>query len=74
VIESVLVGEAQLRDKIERYSLKLQHPKGKDKAILFRKCLGVTLKNKQLLQTALLAFAIDNEAIIYKTDPVRNPV
>ncbi len=37
---------AQLGDKLERYSLNLQHPKGQNKAILFRQRLGITLENK----------------------------
>jgi hypothetical protein len=60
--------KAQLGDKLERYSLNLQHSKGKDKATLFRNRLGITVENKELLEEALLESAINNEAEIYKTD------
>jgi hypothetical protein len=60
--------KAELGDKLERYSLNLQHPKGKDKAILFRNRLGITLENKECLEIALLEAAVNGEAEIYKTD------
>jgi hypothetical protein len=59
---------AELGDKLERYSLNLQHPKGKDKAIMFRNRLGITVENKEVLEAALLASAIRDEAVIYKVD------
>lgn len=59
---------AELGDKLERYSLNLQHPKGKDKAIMFRNRLGITLENKEILEAALLESAVREEAIIYRTD------
>ena len=61
-------NKALLGDKLERYSLTMQHPKGKDKAILFRNRLGITLENKALLKVALLESAVNKEAEIYKTD------
>lgn len=42
--------------------------KGKDKAILFRNRLGITLENKAILEVALLESAVNKEAEIYKTD------
>jgi hypothetical protein len=60
--------KAQLGDKLERYSLNLLHAKGKDKAILFRNRLGITLENKDILATALLDSAINQEAEIFKID------
>jgi hypothetical protein len=60
--------KAQLGDKLERYSLNMQHPTGKHKAILFRNRLGITLESKALLEAALLEAAIGDEAEIYKTD------
>ena len=60
--------KALLGDKLERYSLNMQHPKGKDKAILFRNRLGITLENKAILEVALLECAVNKEAEIYKTD------
>jgi len=60
--------KALLGDKLERYSLNMQHPKGKDKAILFRNRLGITLENKAILEVALLESAVNKEAEIYKID------
>ncbi|WP_293134339.1 DUF6883 domain-containing protein [Microcoleus sp. bin38.metabat.b11b12b14.051] len=60
--------KALLGDKLERYSLNMQHPKGKDKAILFKNRLGITLENKDILEVALLECAVNQEAKIYKTD------
>ncbi|HEY9647602.1 MAG TPA: hypothetical protein V6C88_14595, partial [Chroococcidiopsis sp.] len=59
---------AQLGDKLERYVLNPQHPKGKDKAALFRNRLGITLENKEILETTLLEAAINHEATIHKSD------
>lgn len=59
---------AELSDKLERYSLNFQHPKGKDKAILFRNRLGITLENKEILEAALLESAVREEATIYRID------
>jgi hypothetical protein len=35
---------------------------------LFKKCLGITLDNQALLETTLLAAAVNNESEIYKID------
>jgi hypothetical protein len=43
---------AQLGDKLERYSLNLEHSAGGGKAILFRSRLGITLENKEILEAA----------------------
>lgn len=59
---------AELGDKLERCSLNLQHPKGRDKAILFRNRLDITLENKEILEAALLESAVREEAAIYRTD------
>ena len=59
---------AELGDKLERYSLNFQHPKGKDKAAMFRNRLGITLENQKILEIALLESVIRDEAIVYKTD------
>jgi hypothetical protein len=61
--------QAQIGDKLERYCLNLRHSRGQGKAILFKKRLGITLENKEILETALLKAAIAEEAIIYKEDP-----
>jgi hypothetical protein len=60
--------QVQLGDKLERYVLNPQHPKGKDKAALFKNRLGITLENKEILESKLLDVAINQEAIIYKQD------
>jgi len=60
--------KAELGDKLERYSLNLNHSKGKDKAIIFRDRLGITLDNKDILEQALLKSLLENEAIIYRID------
>ena len=39
---------AYLGDKLERYCLNPNHPKGKNKANLFRQRLGLTLKQKNV--------------------------
>jgi hypothetical protein len=59
---------AELGDKLEQYSLNSQHPKGKDKAAMFKKRLGITLANKEVLEAALLESAVRDEAIVYRTD------
>jgi hypothetical protein len=61
-------AKAQLGKKLERYLLNPQHSKGKDKAILFSKRLGITLENKNLLEVALLDSVVNNEAEVYKVD------
>lgn len=60
--------QAQIGDKLERYVLNPQHPKGKDKAALFKNRLGITLENKEILENILLDVAINQEAILYKQD------
>ncbi|RMG10844.1 MAG: hypothetical protein D6728_09890, partial [Cyanobacteria bacterium J055] len=54
--------KADLGDKLERYSLNPDHPKGKHKALLFEKRLGITLKNKDILEQALREAAREGEA------------
>ncbi len=61
-------NKAQIGDKLDRYSLNIQHPKGKDKAVMFRNRLGITLANRELLETALLESVLKNDAIIHKND------
>lgn len=59
---------ADLGDKLERYSLNPEHPKGKHKALLFKKRLGITLANKEQLEQALKQAAIEADAELYKRD------
>ncbi|ESA37583.1 hypothetical protein N836_36055 [Leptolyngbya sp. Heron Island J] len=56
--------QAILGDKLERYCLNFKHHKGKDKAALFRKRLGITLANKLILEAALLNAAATQGAIL----------
>ncbi len=65
--------KALLGDKLERYSLNMQHPKGKDKAILFINRLGITLENKAILEVVLLESAVTQEAEIYQKQTTMEP-
>ncbi len=56
--------QAKLGDKLERYCLNSNHPKGKDKASLFRKRVGITSENKAILETALLNAAATQDAVL----------
>ena len=59
---------AELGDKLERYCLNYEHQKGKHKALLFEKRLGITIANKELLELSLKEAAIEGEAELYKVD------
>ena len=56
--------QAKLGDKLERYCLNFDHPKGKDKAKLFQKRLGISIENKEILEAELLQAAVIQEAIL----------
>jgi hypothetical protein len=43
----------QITDKLQTYSLNLNHPNGKHKARLFRAKLGITIDNQDFLITKL---------------------
>ena len=58
----------QLPNADQAHCLNLEHSRGKDKAILFRSRLGITLENKEILEVALFKAAIEENAIIYKED------
>ena len=58
----------QLDQKLELYSLNMEHENGKHKAILFKKRLGITIENKEILETALLKSAIEADASIHISD------
>lgn len=60
--------KAIIGDKLERYSLNLQHNVGKHKALIFQKRLGITLTNKKILENALMEVVKNEEAILYKED------
>jgi hypothetical protein len=59
---------ADLGNKIEEYSLNLNHEQGKNKAILFASKLGITLENAEPLKQALKQAAINEDVIIQKTN------
>lgn len=59
---------AILGDKLERYCLNLQHSRGKHKALIFQKRLGITVSNKTILEDALLRAIQEQEAMFYKQD------
>lgn len=59
---------AYIGDKLERYCLNLNHPKGKNKAALFRLRLGITLERKAILEAALLEAALNAEATLTRSD------
>ena len=63
---------AILGDKLERYCLNSQHLQGKHKALLFKKRLGITVDNKEVLEQAILEAVQKNDAIIYKQDRYGN--
>ena len=44
---------AELGDKLEEYCLNADHPRGKNKARVFRSALGVTVANSYLLREAI---------------------
>ena len=60
--------QAILGNKLERYCLNSQHLQGKHKALLFKKKLGITIDNKEVLEQAILNAIQENDAIIYKQD------
>ncbi len=57
-------ARAQLGQKLELYSLNMEHSRGRDKAILFNKRLGITLDSREILEKALLQAAIEDDAIL----------
>jgi hypothetical protein len=44
------------------YCLNYEHQKGKHKALLFEKRLGITIANKEILEQSLKEAAIEGEA------------
>lgn len=58
--------KAVLGHKIEEYCLNLNHDKGKHKAILFQSKLGITLKNPEILKTAIKKAAVPETVEIRK--------
>lgn len=61
-------ARAQVGQKLELYSLNMEHESGKHKAILFKARLGITIENMEVLETALLKSAIESDATIHMSD------
>lgn len=59
---------AYLGNKIEEYCLNFEHQEGKNKAILFKNKLGITLSNAEILKQALKEAAITEDVIIQKVN------
>ncbi len=49
---------AVLGDKLERYCLNYEHQKGKYKAFLFEKRLGITIANREILEGLYLKLLV----------------
>ena len=54
--------------KLTAYALNRNHPKGRHKAIVFESALGFTAVNYQTLLHQILEKALDETAVIQKTD------
>jgi len=64
---------ADLGNKIEEYSLNLNHEQGKNKAVLFASNLGITIENAERLKQALKEAAINEDVVIQKTNEYGTP-
>lgn len=58
--------QADLGNKIENYCLNPNHQKGKNKATLFQKRLGINLENLEILKKAIKQAAITESVVIRK--------
>ena len=54
---------AELGDKLEEYCLNADHPRGKNKARVFKSALGITVANAYLLRDAILGAAATSAEI-----------
>jgi hypothetical protein len=62
--QEAIVDIKKLRD----YCLDLKHPRGRHKARVFARVLGITFRDAELLHSALLRAAVQNEAILGRRD------
>jgi hypothetical protein len=60
--------KANLGNKIENYCLNFNHNVGKNKAILFKKKLDITLNNADILKRAIKQAAITESVILRKVN------
>ncbi len=54
---------AELGDKLKAYSLNAEHPRGKNKARVFKSALGLTMANSYVLHDAILEAAADSTEV-----------
>lgn len=57
---------ADYLEKIKNYCLNFDHGRGKDKAYLFQKKLGITLENAEILIQAIQKAIITERAVLHK--------
>ena len=62
--ENAIIPEGKLRD----YLLNEEHTRGKDKAIVFRRALGITTENIEALDSIVLQCAVDGESVFVRRD------
>lgn len=61
------VDREQIIDKLTTYSLNFEHKDGQHKARLFRDKLGIILDNQEILVSALIEAAINEESVAQTT-------
>lgn len=63
-------GEAAVVDmrKIRHYCLSKEHPRGRHKALVFERVLGLTTENSEELRDALKQAAVEGEASVGISD------
>ncbi|WP_228016635.1 DUF6883 domain-containing protein [Synechocystis sp. LEGE 06083] len=65
-MKSPNAAQADYLEKINNYCLNFDHGRGKDKAYLFQKKLGITLENAEILIQAIEKATITEQALIHK--------
>lgn len=54
--------------KLQNYCLNDSHPQGRNKARVFRRALGVTADNAQLLDVLIRRSAVESDAVAFRQD------
>lgn len=62
--EKAIIPEGKLRD----YCLNENHPRGQNKARVFRRALGVTADHPQFLEELIQRSAVEGEAVEFRQD------
>ncbi|ETW98041.1 MAG: hypothetical protein ETSY1_20380 [Candidatus Entotheonella factor] len=62
--EKAMIPEGKLRN----YCLNESHPRGRNKARVFRRALGVTADNPQLLERLIRQSAVEGDAVVLRQD------